>query len=319
MVDLLFSICCLYSGILRGDRARFQLFGDTVNVTSRMESTGKPGTYKDIRRCTSKASKVGVLFSNLLPAGMIQLSQQTADILTAAGKGHWITPREEAVVAKGKGELATYWLQISFGGSQGTASLCSETEWTEAPDGSGLGIQEVGGHLQRSLSQQMLQATATQIPSAERHARLVEWNAELLMRLLKVIIAHRLDSRKKADDWEEICTLEESYKEREALVMEEVVEVIELPSFTQAGEIHPENVDLSPIVVQQVKSFVETISFMYRDNPFHNFEHASHVCMSVNKLLSRIIAPDIQLNGSGDINHELHDHTYGIVSTFSNL
>ena len=244
---------------------------------------------------------------------MIQLSKQTADILIAAGKEHWIRPREESVVAKGKGELATYWLQISFGSSQGTASsMCSETEWTEAADGSGP-IQEMEGGLQRSLSQQMLQATETHITGAERHARLVEWNSELLMRLLKGIIAHRDAMCKKPDDWDEIRKLEESFKEREALVMEEVVEVIELPSFAQVGDTNPENVVLNPIVVQQLKSFVENISFMYRDNPFHNFEHASHVCMSVDKLLSRIIAPDIQLNDSGDLNHELHDHTYGIV------
>lgn len=207
---------------------------------------------------------------------MIQLSQQTADILIAHGKGHWITPREESVVAKGKGELATYWLQISFRGSQGTASLCSETEWTEAGDGNGLPVKEVEGAfmegaLKRSLSQQMLDATEMHISGAERHARLVEWNAELLMRLLKGIIAHRHAFRKRADDWEEICKMENSYKEREALVMEEVVEVIELPSFAQEGDSSPENVELSPIVVQQLKSFVETISFMYRDNPFHNF------------------------------------------------
>lgn len=48
--------------------------------------------------------------------------------------------------------------------------------------------------------------------------------------------------------------------------------------------------------------------------PFHNFEHASHVSQSVNKLLSRIVAPDLQLNGSADFEHTLHDHTYGITS-----
>lgn len=35
---------------------------------------------------------------------------------------------------------------------------------------------------------------------------------------------------------------------------------------------------------------------------------------SVNKLLSRIVAPDIQLGGSADFEHKLHDHTYGITS-----
>jgi hypothetical protein len=41
----------------------------------------------------------------------------------------------------------------------------------------------------------------------------------------------------------------------------------------------------------QLHNYVATIASLYRDNPFHNFEHASHVTMSVVKLLSRIVAP----------------------------
>jgi class 3 adenylate cyclase len=46
-------------------------------VASRMESTGQPGR--------------------------IQLSSTTADLLKVANKGHWIVPREDLVVVKGKG------------------------------------------------------------------------------------------------------------------------------------------------------------------------------------------------------------------------
>jgi hypothetical protein len=55
---------------------------------------------------------------------------------------------------------------------------------------------------------------------------------------------------------------------------------------------------------------------MYKDNPFHNFEHASHVTMSVVKLLSRIVAPsDINCDDKGNVlASTLHDHTYGITS-----
>lgn len=63
------------AGVLRGDKARFQLFGDTVNTTSRVETTGK--------------------------RDMVHISQETADKLMKAGKGHWLTLREDKVTAKG--------------------------------------------------------------------------------------------------------------------------------------------------------------------------------------------------------------------------
>lgn len=58
---------------------------------------------------------------------------------------------------------------------------------------------------------------------------------------------------------------------------------------------------------------------MYRkENPFHNFEHASHVTMSTNKLLSRIVAPDLthaNSRSNTDLAYKsLHDHTYGITT-----
>jgi class 3 adenylate cyclase len=64
------------AGVLRGDKARFQLFGDTVNTTSRIESTGR--------------------------RDMIHISQETAEYLLAAGKQHWLQLRDDKVTAKGK-------------------------------------------------------------------------------------------------------------------------------------------------------------------------------------------------------------------------
>lgn len=42
-------------------------------------------------------------------AGCIQLSASTAKELKISGKERWITPREDAVEAKGKGEMFTFW------------------------------------------------------------------------------------------------------------------------------------------------------------------------------------------------------------------
>jgi class 3 adenylate cyclase len=73
------------AGVLRGDKARFDIFGDTVNTAQRIESTGKPNS--------------------------IQISSETAQLLKQAGKGDWLLPRKFAVNAKGKGELMTFWLR----------------------------------------------------------------------------------------------------------------------------------------------------------------------------------------------------------------
>ena len=42
-------------------------------------------------------------------------------------------------------------------------------------------------------------------------------------------------------------------------------------------------VDISPAVRVQLREYVTTIANMYRDVPFHNFEHCSHVIMSASK------------------------------------
>lgn len=52
----------------------------------------------------------------------IHVSQSTADLLVAAGKVHWLTPRDEQVLAKGKGLMQTYFCEPKTGGaSRGTA------------------------------------------------------------------------------------------------------------------------------------------------------------------------------------------------------
>jgi len=72
------------AGVLRGEKARFQLFGDTVNTASRMESSGAPHR--------------------------IHASKATADLLIKANKGRWVEPRERSIHVKGKGEFKTYWI-----------------------------------------------------------------------------------------------------------------------------------------------------------------------------------------------------------------
>ena len=100
-------------GVLRGLKSRFELFGDTINTASRMESTG----VKD----------------------KIQVSEETADELRMKGYESWLRPREDHVLAKGKGYMQTYWLEINkddpcsdhqdydFESREGQSSLADQT------------------------------------------------------------------------------------------------------------------------------------------------------------------------------------------------
>ena len=44
----------------------------------------------------------------------IHVSQETAELLYTAGKSKWVTPREEKIHAKGKGEVSTLYPERCF-------------------------------------------------------------------------------------------------------------------------------------------------------------------------------------------------------------
>ena len=232
----------------------------------------------------------------------IQMSQETTDLLIAAGKSQWLRARQEKVNAKGKGELQTYWLDVHHDSavrstSSGGNSAESEKHHDKDQQASSTPVHSV-----------MAAPIST---AAEKHQRLISWNTDILARLLTQIIARRESRQEKPDPPERIRRLEESIG-RDDTVLSEVTEVIMLPPFENTtNAIDPSRIELSEDVVNQLRDYVQTLAAMYRENPFHNFEHASHVTMSVLKLLSRIIAPSDLKN---DTDKTLHDHTYGITS-----
>jgi hypothetical protein len=257
-------------GVLRGDNARFQLFGDAMNTTSRIESTGA--------------------------RHRVHISKQTADLLIAAGKTHWIKRRDQKIVAKGLGELETFWLVHGKERSGGAASMA----------GDALTVQYDGPTPHN--------VTVCSI-SSQKMARLIDWNIDVLLRLLKQIAAARGEPPSKPH----VEHVAQSSSTTGKTVLDEVREIIALPKFDAEAAEKQEDVDSIEIgekVIAQLSNYVTSIAALYQDNPFHNFEHASHVTMSVNKLLSRIVAPpDLGCDDEGTIHAlTLHDHTYGITS-----
>jgi len=255
------------AGVLRGQKSRFQLFGDTVNTAARMESTGK--------------------------VNKIQVSQATAELLKAARKSHWLHPREEMVEAKGKGMLITYWVEPK---TAIASSTCTTTDLTDLTKSKASVADEL--HLPPRISSQM--------------ERLINWNIDVLERLLKKIVARRHSLKRKSEvkvNWKKVRRDRDESEKK--IVLDEVQEVIKLPEYdSNYSDLSADSIVLEPRVRFQLREFVTAIALTYHDNPFHNFSHASHVGMSVAKLMSRIVAPDIELEG----HEQLHDHTYGITS-----
>ena len=169
--------------------------------------------------------------------------------------------------------------------------------------------------------------------SEEKQRRLVVWNVQMLSKLLKKIVAMReeKDELKRTPSTmfagllnsfqppsEEPVYLPDVTEGK--TVLDEVQEIITLPTEPAKYKQDPDSVELPEDVVEQLTSYVTEIAKMYRDNPFHSFDHASHVTQSVIKMLSRVVAVhtvdygNMTYKNIHDNHEQYHDNTYGIVS-----
>jgi hypothetical protein len=106
----------------------------------------------------------------------------------------------------------------------------------------------------------------------EKRDRLVDWVVEIIIQYLQEIVALREARTKKG----EIVAKKDFQFSKQGTNLDEVVEVIELPKFDQdsANSKNYHNVAIGVTVVRQIRKLVHEISETYRNNPFHNFEHA---------------------------------------------
>lgn len=202
-----------------------------MNVASRMESNGVKGR--------------------------IQLSQATAGTLIAAGKSHWLIPREDLIIAKGKGQLQTYFLtdRTSRSSRHGSSVVDSESSRGDQEE-TMLMIEKSGGD---------------NVEHQKRHMkalRLIDWNVEVLSKLLQQIIVRR---EMGSNMGQRVAKAERRASGMvKNAAMGQIQEVISLPAFDEKFHSLEEKdktaVELPEHVSGQLNNFVKHIASMYRNN-----------------------------------------------------
>lgn len=235
-------------GILRGTRSRLQLFGGKLLCT---HSQACP--YLEYVLSPSKTDCMNVtarIESTSLP-NRIHLSQECAELVKTSGKANWLQMRNGKIALKGKGVRQTFWLRLSSqGGSEFSAHSYSSDYFTEAD-------------LDKKSS------------PADRLERLINWNTDKLMALLRQVMARRMSQSGKEKSSSTLPAAYHIVKEGKSL-LEDVKEIVELPDFVAAAsQVDPDNVKIPEMVKDELHGLVTEIAASYRANDFHNFEHAS--------------------------------------------
>jgi hypothetical protein len=157
-------------------------------------------------------------------------------------RSHWLTLRNETIVAKGKGALTTYWLESKSDSNGDKSSRASE------------GSDRFDSNIE------------------ERTDRLVDWTADALYGILKEIVGNR-EVIVLRDDY---ANTKEMNTATSPKPFYEVKEIVVLPRTNKLeyrqgackGKVSSE-------VLYQLRKYVSDIACLYKKNAFHNFEHVS--------------------------------------------
>ena len=194
-------------------------------------------------------------------AGHIQCSKETAELIEKGGKGGWLDKRADTVAVKGKqGRLQAYWVAVPRERTESVNSVASDDN---------------------------LVASAVYGPKLpglpEKAYRLIDWNVEMLLRIMKQMAALRAAKKNVSFASSATKATKMSLSSGKLLPsmfdldlgktpLEEVREIISLPEFDEKAarqQKDPDEVEIPQDVVEQLHLLVSKIACMYNNNPFH--------------------------------------------------
>jgi 3'5'-cyclic nucleotide phosphodiesterase len=232
----------------------------------------------------------------------IQVSQKTADLIKLSGKGFvschvptgshavlhvahqscllvncftfsaWLVPRKEKVNCKGKGMMKTFWCD----------PFCTSETFINA-DGS------------------VSRGPADFTDGEARLERLIDWNVDLFTHLvLDVVKCRGFMSFAQGDSFEPLVVPGQVGTPRDEVV--EIIDFALCPSVIH--DLFPREVQLAPLVLEQLREFITQIAGLCKRNPFHNFEHCGQVTMSTHNLLKQVAQCNAEVPNDGQFDTE---------------
>jgi len=160
-----------------------------------------------------------------------------------------VRPREDVVHAKGKGELKTFLLEIGASSDPGSYAASSATDSSVNGEGTN-----------RDVDRRPQNKTT----NIEKYGRLIEWNVDILAKLLKQVVTRRVVASGSTET-DKIVASMSLVRDDGRPVLDDVQESIQfLPS-----EATVANATLPPLdnaVFAQLRCFVTSICAMYRDD-----------------------------------------------------
>jgi hypothetical protein len=174
----------------------------------------------------------------------IQVSQETADLLIAAGKKDWLTQRNDVVSVKGKGELVTFFLNNKTSCDAGSNHDSFKTIRSEVLD-------------------------SVENAEAEGFHRITEWTVEVMAGLLKDIVTCRKVVGSPKRSQAKLAALERDVsllrQDGKFTVIDEVQEIIELPDFRHQ-KTQVLDIPVDPQALEELREYIRAIARMYNNN-----------------------------------------------------
>jgi hypothetical protein len=246
--------------------------------------------------CPSRSSSEHVWYRRTGQPGRIQASKATADLLCVAKKDSWVNKRPDLVNIEGKGKMEMFWINAK---SVDTISTLSSAA-----------------------------SNLASVPSEVPRARVLNWSTECLGEILKKILTQRgsstsngfqlqavmedegeRDGTEKSNDDNaegEVAenqlehdnaaskTEEDGFSEHEIIFARDDREVDRSEQQSSIGEAcsllatETSKVSLAPILKSQLGGYIHSLHDFFEDHEFHNLEHAFHVAMTMDRVLTSI-------------------------------